>query len=36
MTTAQILEMNRPMKEKLFNFPAKSGRRKRSETARRI
>lgn len=37
MTTAQILEMNRPMKEKLFNFPGEIRAKKAElETARRI
>ena len=34
MTTAQILEMNRPMKEKLFNFPGEI-RAKKAELERR-
>lgn len=37
MTTAQILEMNRPMKEKLFGFPGEIRAKKAElETARRI
>ena len=37
MTTAKILEMNRPMKEKLFNFPGEIRAKKAElETARRI
>jgi len=37
MTTAQILEMNRQMKEKLFNFPGEIRAKKAElETARRI
>jgi len=36
MTTAEILEMNRPMKEKLFNFPGEIRAKKAElETARR-
>ncbi len=37
MTTAKILEMNRPMKEKLFNFPGEIRAKKAElETARQI